>query len=111
MDSIQEFVKTANDRLLRLRKAFETSEAPVNCTADILPDVYLEIISRNGPESANQNEFGRLYPRVCGFNNVHRNWKPTQVRLGIMYPRNARYHYDEVLQVLNSFLSRRYGSR
>ena len=113
MNLIQNFVKSANDRSIRLKKGFETSVEPTQCSAEYLPDVLLEIVNKNRDnklqrEFANHNKFNMLYRSICDFNSYHGNWKPFTIRLGIMYPRNSRKCYKQIVNHLNDFLSRRY---
>lgn len=110
MDLIQKFVQTANNRLYSLKKAFETSERPLNCKADCLPRPQLEIVDKKGqPLSGEPNQFSKVYPNIGGFNNVHKQWKVTPMRIGILCHRNDRHSYNEVCNNLKAFLGRRYG--
>merc|ERR1719295_2513602 len=108
MENIRKFVRIANDRLYRLRQGFETSSRPLEIKADVLPDVFMEVIGGNGDKMrGNQNKFGRVYPSIGGFNNVHKRWRPEPMTIGIMFHHDDRGSFDEVCFHLKGFLNRR----
>ena len=57
MKSIAVFCETANKRSVNISEGFTTMSQPTLTSADVSPDVFFEIITRNGPNIKNQVEF------------------------------------------------------
>ena len=80
MNSIQTFVDIANKRSAVLSQGFSTMINPTLSKAQILPQVFLEVITRNGLISKNQFDFPKEYKYISDFNNVYGNKWETNVQ-------------------------------
>ena len=109
MEAIAVFCETANKRSINISEGFTTMSQPTLTNADILPNVFFEIITRNGPNIKNQVEFPDFNNKnIHDFNYEYGNkCKPDPINLAVITDINHSHLSQNIQNMLDQFCRKR----